>query len=141
MSTQNDSPSGAATERVSAPATATTVSYAPRSLTLQEMEVERIGSQSSGMTIVFPNVRGGVCEFCGVIDGNYPSNYQYKLCPHYRGKQLACSYCPPTKNVDEVIDHSVIRVMQHPDHPKKLIVRCDSFDCKKKHEERWNISN
>lgn len=130
---QNDQGFGPATERVSAPATAYTF---PR-----EMEVERIGNLASGVTYVYPEVRGGICEHCGVIDGNYPSEYQYKLCNHYRGKQLACSYCPASKNQDEVINHSVLRVLMHPDNPKKLIVHCNSYECLKKHEERWNVAN
>lgn len=138
MANLNDSPSGAATERVPAPATYTPV--APRGLLPSEMEVERVGNLTSGVTYMFPQVRGGICEHCGVIDGNYPSEYQYKLCPHYRGKQLACSYCPRDKDVDDVINHSVLRVMQHPDKPKQLIVHCDSFNCKKAHEERWNVA-
>lgn len=105
------------------------------------MEVERVGGLSSGVTVVFPQVRGGICDWCGVLDPNTPSQFQYKLCPHYRGKQLACSYCPSTKDVDDVIYHSNMRVLQHPDNPRKLIVHCDSYECKKKHEERWQIAN
>lgn len=107
----------------------------------REMEVERVGNLTSGTTFEYPEVRGGICSYCGVIDGNYPSEYQYKLCSHYRGKQLACSYCPPTKNPDDVINHSVLRVLMHPDNPKKLIVHCNSFECLRKHEQRWNIAN
>lgn len=106
----------------------------------RNMEVERHGNMSSGMTIEYPQVRGGICEYCGVIDGNYPSEYQYKLCNHYRGKQLACSYCPSTKNVDDVINHAILRVIQHPDKPTKLIVCCDSYECRKAHETRWQVA-
>ncbi len=106
----------------------------------RNMEVERVGGMSSGMTFIYPEVRGGICEYCGVIDGNYPSEYQYKLCAHYRGKQLACSYCPSSKNVDDVINHAVLRIIQHPDKPNKLIVCCDSYECRKAHENRWQIA-
>lgn len=114
---------------------------APAPISAYEMEVERIGGLSSGVAIQFPKVRGGVCEKCGVLDSNVPSEYQYKLCGHYRGKQLACSYCPASKNIDDVIAHSVMRVMQHPDNPRKLIVHCDSYECLKRHEEKWKVSN
>ena len=141
MAKQNDEPETAATERVTAPVTTAPVAQTPQYLTPRDMDIERVGGLASGMTIVFPEVRGGICEFCGVIDGNYPSHYQYKLCPHYRGKQLQCSYCPGSKDVDDVINHSVLRVMQHPDHPRKLIVHCNSYECLRKHEQRWKVAN
>ena len=125
-----------ATVRATAPATVPPVRYTMP----HEMEVERIGGASSGTTFIYPEVRGGVCEFCGIIDGNYPSNYQYKLCQHYRGKQLACSYCPSEKDVDDVITHARLRILQHPDNAKKLVICCDAFDCKKAHEKRWKVS-
>lgn len=135
MANPNDKASQPATERVTAPATATPV--AQRYIMPHEMQVERVGGLSSGMTFVFPEVRGGICEYCGVVDPNQPSQYQYKLCPHYRGKQLACSYCPATKDTDDVINHSVLRVLQHPDKPNTLIVHCDSYECLRKHEQTW----
>jgi hypothetical protein len=141
MANQKTEGENPATERDTAPATVTPVAAAPRYVMPHEYEVERVGNLSSGVTIVFPEVRGGVCEWCGVIDGNYPSQYQYKLCPHYRGKQLSCSYCPAEKDVDDVINHSVLRIMQHPDHPKKLLIHCNSYNCLRKHEQRWKIAN
>lgn len=130
----NSIPQESATERVPASATM------PRVISAHQMEVERIGGQSSGNTNEFPKVRGGVCSWCGVIDSNVPSEYQYKLCQHYRGKQLMCSYCPASKNVDDVIAHSVMRVIQHPENPYKLIVYCDSYDCLKRHEDKWKVA-
>ena len=138
MEKQNEMANKPATEREPAPATTPPVK---RYIMPHEMEVERVGNLASGMTFVFPEVRGGICEYCGVIDANYPSQYQYKLCPHYRGKQLSCSYCPAEKDQDEIINHSVLRVLQHPDHPNRLIVHCNSYDCLKKHEQRWKVSN
>ena len=123
---------GAAT----APATVQPVRY----IMPHEMEVERSGGLTSGLTNIFPEVRGGVCSFCGVIDQNYPSHYQYKLCQHYRGQQLACSYCPSTKDMDDVINHARLRIIQHPDNPRKLIVCCDSYGCRQAHEKRWKVA-
>src|SRR3990167_7149039 len=77
MEKQNDKPETAATERVTAPVTTAPVAQTPQYLTPRDMDIERVGGLASGMTIVFPEVRGGICEFCGVIDGNYPSHYQY----------------------------------------------------------------
>lgn len=128
----NTMPNQHTTERAFAPAT----EQLPRN-----MGVERLGGLSSGVTREYPEVRGGICSYCGVIDGNYASEYQYKLCNHYRGLQLACSYCPATKDVDQVITHSVLRVLEHPDKPGTLIVHCNAYECLKKHEERWKVSN
>lgn len=128
-----------ATEREVARDTATPapVNY----LLPRNMDVERVGNLTSGVTQEFPRVRGGVCDWCGVLDPKVESKYQYKLCPHYRGKQLSCSYCPETKDVDDVIYHANLRVLQHPEYPNRLIIHCDSYECLKKHEARWKVAN
>lgn len=125
-----------ATVRETAPVTvAPTVPRLPRNL-----QLERSGDGNSQYSVRYPEVRGGICEYCGVIDGNYPSEYQYKLCSHYRGLQLRCVYCPATKNPDDVINHSRLKIAEHPDNPDKLVVWCDSYECSKKHEERFKLS-
>lgn len=103
--------------------------------------IERQGGVSAPYTIRMPEVRGGICEWCGVIDRNYPSTEQYKLCPHYRAiGQLRCSYCPESKDVNEVVYHAVLNVHGHPNDPDRLVVVCDSYDCTKKHFERFKVS-
>lgn len=104
------------------------------------MEIERQGSRTEPVTLRMPQVRGGICEFCGVMDKNYPSEQQYKLCPHFRGMQLRCSYCDETKDPEDVIGHSVLNIAGHPDNPNKLIVWCDSYNCSRAHEARFKIS-
>ena len=59
---------------------------------------ERRGGVSVPYTKMYPLIKGGQCDFCGTIDKNQEAIYQYKLCPHFRGIQLECSYCL-TKNV------------------------------------------
>lgn len=117
-----------ATERVSAP-----VPLSPR-----QMQVERDGDYSTPTSRRFPQVRGGICEFCGVLDPKQPSQYQYKMCPHYRGLQLRCTYCPSGKDADDVINHANMNVAEHPDNPNKLVVWCDSYECSRAHERRFN---
>jgi len=119
-----------ATERDTAPDTL------PR-----QMQVERQGDTPSPVSRRFPQVRGGICEYCGVLDQNQPSQMQYKLCPHYRGLQLQCSYCEAGKDADDVIYHANMNVAEHPDKPGRLVVWCDSFDCSKKHLEKWNYAS
>lgn len=103
----------------------------------RQMMIERQGDQAEPRTRRFPTVRGGICEFCGVLDPNVSSEHQYKLCPHYRGMQLRCSYCDATKIPDEIAAHSVLNVAEHPDKPGTLIVWCNSYDCSRKHEQRF----
>lgn len=136
MAKQNPEAQEPATERVPAPVTEVAVAYVPPQP--RQMQVERQGEASSPYSRRFPEVRGGICEYCGVIDGNQPSEYQYKLCGHYRGMQLRCSYCPASKDPDDVINHTVLKIAEHPDNPNKLVVWCDSYDCSRAHEKRFN---
>ena len=85
-------------------------------------------------TRVYPRVKGGICDWCGVLDPNQDSQDQYKLCPHYRGLTLECNYCDPTKDQREVTRMSDLYVYDHPtqrgaDGLPALAVVCDSFSC------------
>lgn len=133
---QNDQGATPVTEHVPAPATAPVNWVMPRQKTL-----ERSGDVSAPGVHFFPQVRGGICEHCGVIDPAQPSQYQYKLCPHYRGMQLRCTYCPQSKDSDDVIYHSTLNIAEHPDNPDKLVVWCNSYDCSKKHLERFKMNS
>ena len=104
----------------------------------RQMQVERSGESISPGSFRFPEVRGGICEYCGVLDSNQPSQYQYKLCSHYRGMQLRCTYCPASKDPDDVIYHTNLKVASHPDNPDKLVVWCDSYECSRAHEKRFS---
>lgn len=101
------------------------------------MKVERQGNLAEPYVRHFPQVRAGTCEFCGVIDPYQPAYAQYKLCPHYRGQDLRCSYCDASKNPDEVVGKSVLNVVEHPDKPNTMIVVCDSYECSKAHQQRF----
>lgn len=103
----------------------------------RQMTIERQGDSTAPYVHHFPPVRGGVCDFCGILDPHVPSQHQYKLCPHYRGQQLRCSYCDASKNPDDVVYHSKLSITSHPDKPGMMIVCCDSFDCTRKHRERF----
>lgn len=105
---------------------------------LNTKTVERQGASATPYTERYPKVVGGVCEFCGVMDGNYRAEDQYKLCTHYQGMQLRCSYCDASKDPDEVVGHASLNIAGHPDNPDKLIVWCDSFKCSEKHLQRFD---
>lgn len=103
---------------------------------------KRTGRYAAGgvpMSRKWPDVRGGVCEWCGVIDPNTPSQFQYKLCEHYRGLQLACDYCGGQRDQDDNIYHSTFLIHDHPDNPDLLVIRCNSYKCVEKHEQRFKV--
>lgn len=114
---------------------------APVRVQPRQKTVERQGSKAEPYVHHYPQVRGGICEFCGVLDRNIPSEFQYKLCPHYRGLQLRCSYCDETKNPDEVIGHACLNIYGHPNDNDKLIVVCDALPCVSAHEKRFKNRN
>lgn len=129
-----------ATERVTAPETVAPIAPPmPQAYVQQprQLRVERAGAQSEPLVHHFPQVRGGVCEWCGILDPNVSSQYQYKLCPHYRGQNLRCSYCPAEKDPDEVVRSTKLEIVEHPDKPGVMIVVCSSYECEKKHQERF----
>jgi hypothetical protein len=87
-----------------------------------------------------PNVRGGICDFCGVLDSKKPSLVQYRLCKHYSDLPdpgLQCTYCPEGVDVDDVILHRVLTVYELADKPGELIVHCDDYNCRQKHLQRF----
>lgn len=110
---------------------------APQPSQPRTMRVERQGSRSEPYTRRFPRILGGICEYCGVMDGNTPSQFQYKLCSHYRGMQARCSYCPETSDPDEVIRTADLNVAEHPDKPNTMIMWCNRYECSKAHETRF----
>jgi|ERR1035437_788498 hypothetical protein len=99
-------------------------------------QVERKGMASAPMSRIYPQIRGGQCEFCGTLDNNVPGQYQYKLCPHWRGIDLRCSYCDASKNPDEIIGKSTLNIYDHPTSGE-LVVVCDSYECTKAHRARF----
>lgn len=131
MAQENEMGASPVTEHVSA----------PNPVMPRMKQVERMGDIGAPYSRRYPRVIGGICEFCGVMDNRYPSEFQYKMCPHFRGMQLRCSYCPASKNPDDVINHSQMNIAEHPDNPDKLVVWCNSYECSKKHTERFQVSS
>lgn len=99
--------------------------------------IERKGSTTSPVVGVYPTVRAGICDRCGVLDPNTESFYQYKLCEHYRGKEMGCSYCVSTTDQNEVIRYSIIQVFDSPDNPNELVTVCNASTCLDKHYKRF----
>lgn len=102
--------------------------------------IERKGGVTSPIVDKYPTVRAGICDRCGVLDPNVESVNQYKLCGHYRGMQLACSYCPSTKNPDEVISKAILEVYGSPLNKDELVVVCNESVCLDKHYKRFQAN-
>lgn len=118
------------TETLTAPATV-------EALMPRHKQVERQGSRAEPYTRRYPQVRGGVCDHCGIIDVNVAAEHQYKLCGHYRGMQLRCSYCDEGKDPNDVVYHHILNVADSPTDPNQLIVWCDAYECSRRHEQRF----
>lgn len=106
----------------------------------RNMRLERQGADTVPVSRRFPRIKGGQCEFCGVVDPHQPGYLQYKLCPHYRGMEAKCVYCPREKDQTEVIRISKLNVAEHPYQPGTLVMWCNSPECSKKHIERFKVS-
>lgn len=104
----------------------------------RQMRVERQNDQGVPMARRFPDIRGGICEFCGVIDRNQPSHFQYKLCNHYRGMQIRCTYCKPERDSDDVNAHATVVAFEDPFNPGTIIFCCSLSECMDKHQKRFN---
>jgi hypothetical protein len=104
---------------------------------LIQKTVERQGAKSEPYVRHYPQVIAGICEFCGVMDKNQPSQVQYKLCSHYKGMQLRCSYCDESKDPDEVIYKATLNITDHPTSSGELVVCCDAYTCLGKHQARF----
>lgn len=116
--------------------------YAPTpnySLQPRNMRLTPRGQSHVPQSRVFPKVCGGQCEYCGVMDVNQPGDMQYKLCEHYRGKDLRCVYCPLNKDQEEVVRNSTLIVFEHPYRHGELLVRCGAYECIKAFEQEFNI--
>ena len=115
---------------------ATMVQYNPN-----EKRVERRGGTTAPMVHRYPEVRGGVCEFCGIKDDKQHSTVQYRLCPHFQNMgELACSYCPAEKDPVEVIRSHTLNVYDSPYNPGEVVVVCDDYECVRKHRERFQVN-
>lgn len=100
-------------------------------------ETEKKEGRIAMVTRIYPAVYGGTCEKCGVLDHNVDAIHQYKLCEHYRGMNLECSYCDSSKDQNEVARISKLHVYDHPFKKDSqgrpvLGVVCDSFNCMQK---------
>ena len=112
------------------------------------LEFERKGAKSEVYTRRFPDITGGVCDFCGIRNNLLPSEVQYlqphdPACPYaQRGGigQIRCSYCPETVNPVDVVKQRRLVVHESPTVPGQLLAVCDSYDCSRKHESRFKLN-
>lgn len=107
---------------------------------LRDMKLTKPGEANVLQSRRFPTIYGGVCEACGVIDPNYPGEEQYKLCPHYKGRDMKCVFCKESADHDEVIRMSTLLVKEDPYAPGHLVTLCGSYECTRKFEAKYHIA-
>lgn len=101
--------------------------------------IERQGVSTAPMVHHYPPIRGGLCDWCGVIDPQFKGP-QYQLCPHYRGQHIACSYCDSSRSQEELTKRTVFSVTDSPFNSEEMVVCCDNYECVKKHRARFDRS-
>jgi len=112
------------------------------------LQSERQGSTSEVRTRMYPPIRCGVCDFCGIRDNKQPSETQYLLpheptCPYSAiggMGQLACSYCPDNSDPYEVVKTRLLMIHASPTAPGQIIAVCDSLGCSAAHEKRFKLN-
>lgn len=107
---------------------------------LKDMKLSGAGGPLELTTVRFPDIRGGICEDCGVLDNNQPSEVQYKLCKHYKDRDMRCSFCKENADHDEVIRMSTLVVKQDPYSPNHLVTLCGSYECTRKFEAKYHLA-
>lgn len=101
---------------------------------------ERHAGGTTPLVHHYPEIRSGVCEWCGIINDKLPSTEQYKLCPHFnflRGGELKCSYCPMERDQHEVVRLHKLNVYDSPFNSTELVIVCDDYECTRKHQARF----
>ena len=117
-----------------------TVAVASRP-TYQPRRLERQGGSSAPSSERYPQIRGGTCEYCGVMDSNQPAEMQYRLCSHFRDLgEIRCSYCDETQDPKEVMLKAKINVAVDPDNNSNVIAWCNTTKCADKHIARFQKS-
>ncbi len=106
---------------------------------LQEMKLTKPGESNELVVRQFPWIKGGVCDYCGVIDPAYPGHQQYKLCQHYQGRDMKCVFCKETADHDDVIRMSQMKVIEDPYAPGHLATMCGSYECTKKFRAKYHL--
>lgn len=112
------------------------------------LQSERQGSQSEVYVRRYPDITGGICDFCGILNNLLPSEVQY-MQKHVDGclyaqagglGQLRCTYCPANADPVEVIKQRRLAVHDSPSMPGKLLAVCDSLTCSDKHIKRFQMN-
>jgi len=108
---------------------------------LESMTLTRPGEANVPHSRIFPRIKGGTCEECGVIDPNYPGSVQYKFCKHYKGRDMRCVFCKDTADHEDVVRMSDMKVFEDPYNPGTLVTLCGSYECTRKFEQKYHINN
>ena len=72
-----------------------------------------------------PDIRAGICEFCGV---------SYRDCDHYQGMKVFCTYCSRA----DIVKERKVTIFSMKDNPHKFIVVCSDWKCRDAHHKRFS---
>ncbi len=103
---------------------------------LPKFKVERKATPLVPSAKRHPDIRAGICEFCGLLDKKVPLDKQYTICPHYNDVDIFCTYCGKG---EEIIKDRALHIYELDDEPGKLIIVCDDYQCRNKHNQRFNL--
>lgn len=101
-----------------------------------KFKVERKATPLVPSAKKYPDIRAGICEFCGILDKNVPIDKQYTICPHYQGVDIFCTYCGKS---EDIIKDRALHIYELDEDPGKLVIVCDDYACRNKHNQRFNL--
>lgn len=107
---------------------------------LQGMRLTQPGQSNELVVRQFPWIKGGQCDYCGVVDPNYPGDQQYKFCMHYASRNMKCVFCKESADHDDVIRMSSMKVIEDPYAPGNLVTMCGSYECTRKFEQKYHLT-
>lgn len=96
----------------------------PQEHIVDPVRTEIFVEKSTPDAIRHPDIRAGVCEFCG---------QHHTDCQHYKGVDIYCTYCGRR----DIISSRSLKVYSLKSNPKQLIIVCDDFGCSNSHINRF----
>lgn len=103
----------------------------PKEMTNQEkiVEIEKRAEQLFAEPQIpgytkHPDIRAGVCEFCGE---------HHTVCKHYKGIDIYCTYCGRR----DIVNNRHLRIFTLHSNPNQLLIVCGDYKCDVAHKDRF----
>ncbi|MDE2439134.1 MAG: hypothetical protein KGN01_07145 [Patescibacteria group bacterium] len=85
--------------------------------------------------VLYPLIKDGVCDFCGVKFYGETRKGKEVKCKHYDGFDILCSYCRKKPETIETKGRTFY-VYTVDGNNNKLVVTCDDYKCMDRHQRR-----